>query len=114
MQGPKWPFLLRYGSRNTRRIDFPQVDGKSTNPRVLGRHSHTRFPKRRNMKELCSSASKEPCSSVSKEPCSLVSKEPCSSVSKEPCSSASKEPCSSVSKGPCIPVLKNLIAQKAK
>ena len=39
MQGPKWPFLLRYGSHNTRRIDFPQVDGYSTDPRVLGRHS---------------------------------------------------------------------------
>ena len=38
MQGPKWPFLLRYGSRDTRRIDFPQVDGLSTDPRVLGRH----------------------------------------------------------------------------
>ena len=25
--GPKRPFLLRYESRNTRRIDFPQVDG---------------------------------------------------------------------------------------
>ena len=36
MQGPKWPFLLRYGSRNTRRIDFPRVDGQSTDPRVLG------------------------------------------------------------------------------
>ena len=38
MQGPKWPFLLRYGSRDTRRIDFQQVDGLSTVPRVLGRH----------------------------------------------------------------------------
>ena len=40
MKGPKWPFLLRYGSRNTRRIDFSQVDGKSMDPRVLGRHNH--------------------------------------------------------------------------
>ena len=38
MYGPKWPFLLRYGSRNTRRIDFPRVDGLSTNTLVLGRH----------------------------------------------------------------------------
>ena len=29
MQGPKWPFLLGYESRNTRRIDFPRVDGLS-------------------------------------------------------------------------------------
>ena len=39
MQVPKWLFLLRYGSRNTRRIDFPRVDGLSTDPWVLGRHS---------------------------------------------------------------------------
>ena len=38
MQGPKWPFLLRYGSRNMRRIDFSWVDGLSTDLRVLGRH----------------------------------------------------------------------------
>ena len=36
--GPKRPFLLRYVSRDTRHIDFPRVDGLSTNPRVLGRH----------------------------------------------------------------------------
>ena len=36
--GPKRPFLLRYESRDTRRIDFPQVDGLSTGPLVLGRH----------------------------------------------------------------------------
>ena len=29
MYGPKRPFLLRYGSRDTRRIDFPRVDGYS-------------------------------------------------------------------------------------
>ena len=27
MYGPKRPFLLRYGSRDTRRIDFSRVDG---------------------------------------------------------------------------------------
>ena len=32
------PFLLRYESRDTRRVDFPRVDGWSTDPRVLGRH----------------------------------------------------------------------------
>ena len=37
MYGPKWSFLLRYGSRDTRRIDFSRVDGLSTDPRVLGR-----------------------------------------------------------------------------
>ena len=31
-------FLLRYASRDTRCIDFPQVDGKSTDTPVLGRH----------------------------------------------------------------------------
>ena len=39
MYGPKWPFLPRYGSRDTRRIDFPRVDGLSTDPRVLGCHT---------------------------------------------------------------------------
>ena len=39
MYGLKWPFLLSYGSRDMRRIDFPRVDGLSTDPRVLGRHS---------------------------------------------------------------------------
>ena len=38
MQGPKWPFLLRYGSHDTRRIDFPRVDGLSTDTPDLGRH----------------------------------------------------------------------------
>ena len=32
------PFLLRYGSRDTRHIDFPRVDGQSTDTPVLGRH----------------------------------------------------------------------------
>ena len=39
MYGPKRPFLLRYGSRDTRRIDFPRVDGLLTDPRILGRQS---------------------------------------------------------------------------
>ena len=38
MYGPKRQFLLRYGSRDTRRIDFSRVDGLSTDPPVLGRH----------------------------------------------------------------------------
>ena len=38
MQGPKWLFLLRYESHNTRPIDFPQVDRWSMDPQVLGRH----------------------------------------------------------------------------
>ena len=38
MYGPKRLFLLRFGSRDTKRIDFPRVDGLSTDPRVLGRH----------------------------------------------------------------------------
>ena len=36
MYGPKWPFLIMYVSRDTRRIDFPQVDMWSTDPRDLG------------------------------------------------------------------------------
>ena len=38
MYGPKWPFLLNYGSRDTRRIDFSRVDGLSTDTLVLERH----------------------------------------------------------------------------
>ena len=38
MYGPKRQFLLRYGSRDTRQIDFPRVDGLLTDPSVLGRH----------------------------------------------------------------------------
>ena len=30
MYGPKGPFLLRYGSHDTRQIDFSLVDGLST------------------------------------------------------------------------------------
>ena len=36
MYGPKWPYLLGYGSRYTRRIDFLLVDGLSTDTPVLG------------------------------------------------------------------------------
>ena len=43
MYEPKWSFLLRYGSRNTRRIDFPWVDGLSTDTSSLGRHRLTFF-----------------------------------------------------------------------
>ena len=39
MYGPKWSFLLGYESRDTRRVDFPRVDGLSTDPQVLGRHT---------------------------------------------------------------------------
>ena len=38
MYGPKWSFLLRYGSRDTRLIDFPLVNGLSTDTLGLGRH----------------------------------------------------------------------------
>ena len=38
MYGPKWPYLLGYGSRDTRRIDFSRVDGSSTDTPILGRH----------------------------------------------------------------------------
>ena len=38
MYGPKWPFSLRYGSRDTRRIDFLLVDGLLTDTPGLGRH----------------------------------------------------------------------------
>ena len=43
MYGPKGPFLLRYGSRDSRHIDFPRVDGLSTDTPVLGRHSMKLF-----------------------------------------------------------------------
>ena len=39
MYGPKWPYLLGYGSRDTRRIDFPRVDWLSTDTPVLRCHS---------------------------------------------------------------------------
>ena len=37
MYGPKWPFLLMYGS-NDMRHSFPQVDGGQRDPRDLGHH----------------------------------------------------------------------------
>ena len=37
---PKWSLLLMYVSRNTRRIDFPLVDGLSTDTPILGRHNN--------------------------------------------------------------------------
>ena len=38
MYGPKWLFLLMYGSHNIRHTGFSRVDGLSTDPRDLGRH----------------------------------------------------------------------------
>ena len=32
MYGPKWPFLLMYGSHDMRRTSFSRVDGLSTGP----------------------------------------------------------------------------------
>ena len=42
--GPKRPFLFGYGSRDTRRIDFPRVDRLSTD--TLGLGCHTSIPVR--------------------------------------------------------------------
>ena len=39
MYGPKWPFLLMYGSHDMRHTGFPWVHGLLKNPLVLGRHS---------------------------------------------------------------------------
>ena len=39
MYEPKWPFSFRYVFRDTRRIDFPQVDGLSSDTSGLGRHT---------------------------------------------------------------------------
>ena len=39
MYGPKWPFLLMYGSHDMRHTGFLWVDGLSTDPRDLGRHN---------------------------------------------------------------------------
>ena len=33
------PFLLSYGSRDTRHVDFPRVNGLSTDTPDLGRHN---------------------------------------------------------------------------
>ena len=41
MYGPKWPFLLMYGSHDLRHSGFPRVNGWSTDPRDLGRHTNT-------------------------------------------------------------------------
>ena len=42
MYGPKWPFLLMYGSHVVRQTGFSRVDGLSTDPPppppVLGHH----------------------------------------------------------------------------
>ena len=40
MYGPKRPFLLKYGSRNTRHIVFLLVDGLSTDTLDFGRHNY--------------------------------------------------------------------------
>ena len=39
MYGPKWPFLLMYGSHDMRHTGFPRVDGGQRDPRNLGRHN---------------------------------------------------------------------------
>ena len=44
MYGPKWPFLLMYGSHDMRHTGFPPVDGLSTDPRDLGRHKSNILP----------------------------------------------------------------------
>ena len=49
MYGPKWPFLLIYESHAMRQTGFPQVDGLSTDSRVLGRHMTCRIPYRIDM-----------------------------------------------------------------
>ena len=36
MYGPKWPFLLMYGSHDMRHSGIPQVDRSSTDPREMG------------------------------------------------------------------------------
>ena len=45
MYGPKWPFSLWYGSRDTRPIDFSRVDGLSTDTPGLGRHKMVSEPR---------------------------------------------------------------------
>ena len=37
--GPKWPFLLMYGSHDMRHTGFPQADGGQWDPRDSGRHN---------------------------------------------------------------------------
>ena len=36
---PMWPFLLMYGSHDTRHIGIPQVDGGQRDPWEMGRHN---------------------------------------------------------------------------
>ena len=40
MYGPKWSFLLMYESHDMRHTGFPWIDGLSTDPRDLGRHTN--------------------------------------------------------------------------
>ena len=40
MYGPKWLFLLGYGSRDTRRTNFSRVNRLSTDTPGLGRHNN--------------------------------------------------------------------------
>ena len=40
MYGPKWLFLLGYGSQDTRHIDFLWVDELSTNTLRFGHHTN--------------------------------------------------------------------------
>ena len=41
MYEPKWPFLLMYGCHDMRHTGFTRVDGLSTDPRDLRRHTNT-------------------------------------------------------------------------
>ena len=45
MFGPKWPFLLLYGSHDMRHTSISRVDRLSTDPWDLGRHSLVYGPK---------------------------------------------------------------------
>ena len=42
---PKWPFLLGYGSHDTRRIDFHGLTGSQRTPGFLGRDSLVSKPR---------------------------------------------------------------------
>ena len=42
---PKWPFLLEYGSCDTRRIDFRGLKGSQRTPRFFGRHNMVSEPR---------------------------------------------------------------------
>ena len=39
MYGPKWPFLLMYGSHTMRQTSFPRVDGAQRDTPEMGCHS---------------------------------------------------------------------------